>query len=209
MPVRRCRGHPRENRRAYDQGKHEEARTLALEAVASASPAEKAELCWRASHETLELGDEAEDRSEAKDVILKTFEKGQEYADMAIAANPQNNLGVLLEVLQHRPMGRGERHPELPGKSDALEELLEKDLALDANHPGPYPVLGALYRLLPGTPISFGDIDAAVFPGPDGRRPSRESRAGREEKAPNYSYLPHLAKSLWKRNLPPRSVRRA
>ena len=76
----------------HDQGKYAEARTLALEAVASAGPAEKAELYWRASRETLDLGDEAEDRGEAKDAILKIFEKGQEYADMAIAANPQNNL---------------------------------------------------------------------------------------------------------------------
>jgi hypothetical protein len=185
----------------HDQGKHEEARTLALEAVASAGPAEKAELYWRASRETLDLGDDAEDRKEPKDVILKYFEKGQEYADMAIAANPQNNLAYYWKSSNIGRWGQVKGILNSLFKAAPMKELLLKDLALDQNHSDAYYVLGQLYRELPGSPLSFGDADAAVSLG----RLALDLRAKAvqegTEKELDYSYYLQLAKSLWKRNL--------
>jgi hypothetical protein len=185
----------------HDQGNYEEARTLALEAASSASQAEKAELYWRAARETLELGDAAEDRKESKDAILKYFEKGQEFADMAIAADPQNNLAYYWKSSNIGRWGEVKGILNSLAKAKPMKELLEKDLSLDASHPDAYHVLGALYRLLPGSPISFGDIDAAVSLG----RMTVDLRAkavqAGKEKGPNYSFSLYLAKSLWKRNL--------
>jgi hypothetical protein len=185
----------------HDQGKYEEARSLALEAVASAGQAEQAELYWRASRETLELGDEAEDRKESKDAILKYFEKGQEYADLAIAADPQNNLAYYWKSSNIGRWGQVKGILNSLFKAAPMRELLVKDLSLDASHPDAYFVLGQLYRELPGSPLSFGDSNAAVSLG----RMAVDSRiqavqAGKEKEL-SYGYYLQLAKSLWKRNL--------
>jgi len=185
----------------HDQGKYGEARTLALDAAASAGPAEKAELYWRASRETLELGDEAEDRGEAKDAILKIFEKGQEYADIAIAAYPQNNLAYYWKSSNIGRWGEVKGILNSLAKAKPMKELLEKDLSLDQSHPDAYHVLGALYRLLPGSPISFGDVDAAVSLGRMAVDLRAKAVQAGKEKALNYSFSLYLAKSLWKRNL--------
>ncbi len=185
----------------HDRGDYEEARKLALEAASSADSTEKAELYWRAARETLELGDEAEDRKESKDAILKIFEKGQEYADMAIAANPQNNLAYYWKSSNVGRWGEVKGILNSLAKAKPMKELLEKDLSLDANHPDAYHVLGALYRLLPGSPISFGDSDAAVSLGRMAVDLRAKAVQAGKEKALNYSFYLYLAKSLWKRNL--------
>jgi hypothetical protein len=185
----------------HDQGKHEEARTLALEAVSSAGPAEKAELYWRASRETLDLGDDAEDRKEPKDAILKFFEKGQEYADMAIAANPQNNLAYYWKSSNIGRWGQVKGILNSLFKAAPMKELLLKDLSLDAGHPDAYYVLGQLYRELPGAPLSFGDEQAAVSLGRMAVDLRTKAVQAATEKELNYGFYLQLAKSLWKRNL--------
>ncbi len=184
----------------HDQGKHEEARTLALEAVPSASPAEKAELYWRASRETLDLGDDAEDRKESKDAILKIFEKGQEYADLGIAADPQNNLPYYWKSSNIGRWGQVKGILDSLFKAGPMRELLLKDLSLEANHPDAYYVLGQLYRELPGFPLSFGDPDAAVSLGRMAIDLRTQAVRSGEEKEPSYGFYVQLAKSLWKRN---------
>jgi tetratricopeptide (TPR) repeat protein len=184
----------------HDQGKYEEARTLALEAVSSASQAEKAELYWRAARETLELGDDAEDRKESKDAILKYFEKGQEYCDMAIAADPQNNLAYYWKSSNIGRWGQVKGILNSLFKAAPMKELLLKDLSLNANHPDAYYVLGQLYRELPGAPLSFGDDDAAVSLGRMAVDLRAQAMKAGEEKDLDYSFYHQLAKSLWKRN---------
>jgi tetratricopeptide (TPR) repeat protein len=185
----------------HDQGNYEEARTLALEAASSAGQAEKAELYWRASRETLELGDEAEDRKESKDAILKYFEKGQEYADMAIAANPQNNLAYYWKSSNIGRWGQVKGILNSLFKAAPMKELLLKDLSLDPSHPDAYYVLGQLYRELPGAPLSFGNEEAAVSLGRMALDLRAKAVQAGTEKELNYSFYLQLAKSLWKRNL--------
>jgi hypothetical protein len=185
----------------HDQGRHEEARTLALEAVASAGSAEMAELYWRASRETLDLGDDAEDRKESKDAILKYFEKGQEFADMAIAADPHNNLAYYWKSSNIGRWGQVKGILNSLFKAAPMKDLLVKDLSLDANHPEAYFVLGQLYRELPGAPLSFGDADAAVSLGRMAVDLRAKAVQAGTEKQLSYDFYLQLAKSLWKRNL--------
>jgi hypothetical protein len=185
----------------HDQGKYEEARTIALDAVGSASAAEKAELYWRAARETLELGDAAEDAKQPKDAILKIFEQGEKYADMAIAADPQNNLAYYWKSSNIGRWGQVKGILNSLFKAGPMRELLAKDLALDAGHPDAYHVLGQLYRELPGGPISFGDADAAVSFGRMGIDMRVKAVQAGTEKELNYNFYLQLAKTLWKRNL--------
>jgi len=186
----------------HDQGRYAEARTLALEAVSAAGPAEKAELYWRAAREALELGDEAEDRKESKEAILKHFDEGEKYADMALAAKPQNNLGYYWKSSNIGRSGQVKGILNSLAKAKPMRELLVKDLSLDANHPDAYFVLGQMYReLTTAGPLSFGDIDYAVSLGRmavDARVQAVKTGA---EKDLSYAYYLELAKSLWKRTL--------
>jgi hypothetical protein len=186
----------------HDQGKYEEARTLALDAVGSASAAEKAELYWRASRETLELGDAAEDNKAAKDALLKIFEQGEKYADMAIAADPQNNLGYYQKSSNIGRWGQVKGILNSLFKAPEMRELLVKDLSLNASHPDAYSVLGQLYReLTTAGPLSFGNIETAVSLGRMAIDQRTKAVLAGTEKQPNYNFYLQLAKSLWKRNL--------
>ncbi len=186
----------------HDQGKYEEARTIALDAVGSASAAEKAELYWRAARETIELGDAAEDNKAAKDAILKIFEQGEKYADMAIAADPQNNLGYYWKSSNIGRWGQVKGILNSLFKAGPMRELLVKDLSLDANHPDAYNVLGQLYReLTTAGPLSFGNIETAVSMGRMAIDQRAKAVQAGTEKELSYNYYLQLGKSLWKRNL--------
>jgi hypothetical protein len=186
----------------HDQGQYEESRTLALDAVGSASAAEKAELYWRAARETLELGDLAEDNKETKDAILKIFEQGEKYADMAIAADPQNNLAYFWKSSNIGRWGQVKGILNSLFKAGPMKELLVKDLSLNATHPDAYNVLGQLYReLTTAGPLSFGNIETAVSLGRMAIDQRTKAVQAGTEKQPNYNFYLQLAKSLWKRNL--------
>jgi hypothetical protein len=186
----------------HDQGKYEEARTLALDAVGAASAAEKAELYWRASRETLELGDLAEDNKAAKDALLKIFEQGEEYADMAIAADPQNHLGYYQKSSNIGRWGQVKGILNSLIKAKPMRELLVKDLSLNASHPDAYSVLGQLYReLTTAGPLSFGNSETAVSLGRMAIDQRAKAVQAGTEKEPNYNFYLQLAKSLWKRDL--------
>jgi hypothetical protein len=184
----------------HDLARYEEGRTLALGAAAAAGAAEQAELYWRASRATLELGDAAEDRRESREVILGYFELGERYADMAIAADPRNKLGYFWKSANIGRRGQVKGLLNALAAVVSMRDLLVKDLSLDPGHPDAYHVLGALHRELPGSPLSFGDADAAVSLGRMAVDLHAEAFAAGRVKAFNYSYSLYLAKSLWERN---------
>ena len=184
----------------HELGQYEESRTLALGAVATASAVEKDELYWRAARAVVGLGDAAEDRKESRDAILSIFEQGERYADMAIAADPQNSLGYYWKSANIGRWGQVKGILSSLAAAAPMRELLVKDLSLDAGHPEAYHVLGTLHRELPGSPLSFGNADAAVSLGRMAVDLHAEAFAAGRVKAFNYSYSLYLAKSLWKRN---------
>ena len=81
-----------------------------------------------------------------------------------------------------------------------MNDLLTKDIALDAQHADAYYVLGELYRELPGWPLSFGNIDFAVSLGRLAVDMRADQVASGKEKAYTYAFYTELAKSLYKRN---------
>jgi hypothetical protein len=185
----------------HDKGTYVEARSLALDSLSTAAgPKEQAELYWRASRETLELGDIAEEAKKQQADILALFSQGEGYADKAIAADPQNDLGYYWKSSN---IGRG---GQVKGVLNSLflagpmKDLLVKELSINPNRADPYFVLGQLYRELPGWPVSFGNMDAAVSLG----RKAVDLRKGQvqngTEKDYVYNFTTELAKTLYKRN---------
>jgi len=183
------------------KGSYLEAKKLVLDAVSGTSNAkEQAELYWRAARETLNLGDVADDAKKPQGDILAIFAEGEGYADKAIAADPQNDLGYYWKSSNIGRWGQTKGILNSLFKAGPMKDLLVKELSLNAERTDPYYVLGQLYRELPGWPVSFGNTDAGVSLG----RKAVDLRltqfqAGREKELV-YNFYNELAKTLYKRN---------
>jgi hypothetical protein len=185
----------------HQKGSYAEAKKLVLDAVAGTSSAkEQAELYWRASRETLELGDIADDAKKPQGDILAIFSEGEGYADKAIAADAQNDLGYYWKSSNIGRWGQTKGILNSLFKAGPMKDLLVKELSLNAERTDPYFVLGQLYRELPGWPVSFGNTDTGVSLGRmavDLRM--AQFQAGKETELV-YNFYNELAKTLWKRN---------
>ena len=185
----------------HDQGRYADARQLALDSVA-ATPAgkDRAELYVRAARETLELGQQAEDRGTPTAEVLQICKDGEDYADKAIEADPSNDLGYYWKAANLGRWGQVKGMMNALFVTGPVRDLLSQELALNPRRSDAYSVLGQLYRMLPGWPISFGNVDAAVSLG----RESVDLRVSQvrsgEERALDYSFGVELARSLYRRN---------
>lgn len=185
----------------HNKGMYADARTLVLDAVTTAATGkEQAELYWRASRETLELGDISDSAKKPVADTLAIFTEGEGYADKAIAADPQNDLGYYWKSSNIGRWGQVKGVLNSLFKAGPMRDLLVKDLSLNPNRSDAYYVLGQLYREVPGWPVSFGNVNAAVSFG----RKSVDLRqaqvqAGTETELV-YNFITELAKTLYKRN---------
>jgi tetratricopeptide (TPR) repeat protein len=185
----------------HDKGMYADARKLILDAVPGASTGkEQAELYWRAARETLQLGDDAETAKKAKADILSFFTEGEGYADKAIAADPRNDLGYYWKSSNIGRWGQVKGILDSLGKASPMRDFLVKELSINADRSDAYFVLGQLYREVPGWPLSFGNIDAAVSLGRKSVDLRQAQAASGVEKEFVYNFAVELAKSLYKRN---------
>jgi tetratricopeptide (TPR) repeat protein len=184
----------------HDRGSYAEAVKLLLDSVPGSTGKNLAELYWRASRETLELGDIAEKAGKPQADILGVFTEGEGYADKAIAADPGNDLGYYWKAANIGRWGQVKGVVNSLFKAGPMRDLLVKELSLNPERPDPYFVLGELYRELPGWPVSFGNLDAAVSLGRRAVDARQAQVASGAEKAPDYNFSTELAKTLYKRN---------
>jgi hypothetical protein len=184
----------------HDQGKYREACDLALSAVASASPKEKAELYWRAARETLNLGDLAEKNKQPSAALQKIFLSGQGFAQNAIDSDPSNHLGYYWKASNIGRWGQVKGILDSLFQAGPMRDLLLKDLTFNQNHADAYYVLAQLYREVPGWPLSFGNGDAAVSLGRLAVDLRASQVANGQEKWINCAFYTEFAKSLYKRN---------
>lgn len=185
----------------HGQGKFAEAKSLLLGSVTGAATGkEKAELYWRLSRETLELGGIAEEAGRPASEVLKICEEGDGFANAAIESDPQNDLGYYWKSANIGRWGQVKGVMNALFKTGPIRDLLVKVLDLNPERSDAYYVLGQLYRELPGWPVSFGNTDAAVSLS---RRAvdlrMSQYRAGREETL-DFDFYTELAKTLYKRN---------
>ncbi|HVO39476.1 MAG TPA: hypothetical protein VMV03_10670 [Spirochaetia bacterium] len=185
----------------HAQGKYADAKALLLDAVAATeSGKEKAELYWRLARETLELGDQAEKDKKPTDAVLAYFVEGEGYADKAIAADSQNDLGYFWKSGNIGRWGQVKGVFNALGKAPILRDLLLKVLSINPQRSDAYFVLGQLYREVPGWPLSFGDTDRAVSLGRLAVALNAEQVAAGTEKDISYDFSIELAKTLKNRN---------
>jgi len=185
----------------HNQGTYVEAVKLLLGSVGAASGAkEQAELYWRAARETLELGDIAEKAGKPQSDVLAVFTEGEGYADKAIAADPQNDLGYYWKSANIGRWGQVKGVLNALFKASPMRDLLVKELSLNPDRTDPYYVLGELYRELPGWPVSFGNLDAAVSLGRKAVEARQAQVESGVEKELVYNFSTELAKTLYKRN---------
>ena len=185
----------------HEAGAYAEAVKLLVDSVPSASGGkELAELYWRASRDTLEVGDIAEKSGKSKDDILAVFTTGEGYADKAIAADPGNDLGYYWKSANIGRWGQVKGILNALSKAGPMRDLLVKELGINSERSDPYYVLGELYREVPGWPASFGNVDAAVSLGRRAVDARQQQVQQGTEKELDYNFATELAKTLYKRN---------
>lgn len=185
----------------HNEGAYTEAVKLLLDSAASsAGGKEQAELYWRAARETLELGDLAEKAGKPTADVLAVFTEGEGYADKAIAADPGNDLAYYWKSANIGRWGQVKGVLNALFKAATMRDLLVKELSLNPERSDAYYVLGELYRELPGWPVSFGNLDAAVSLG----RTAVDMRQAQVDKGVEkelvYNFSTELARTLYKRN---------
>ena len=185
----------------HDEGRFADARQLSLDSVAATpTGAERAELYVRAARETLKLGQQAEDRGTPAGEVLRICEDGEAYADAAIQADPGNDLGYYWKAANMGRWGQVKGMLYALFMTGPVRDLLSQEVGINPRRSDAYSVLGQLYRMLPGWPISFGNVDAAVSL----ERESVDLRVSQvrsgEERTMDYSFTVELARSLFQRN---------
>ncbi len=185
----------------HTEGKYTEAKALLLDAAqATDDGAEKAELYWRASRETIELGNQAEKEKKPTDAVLGLFVEAEGYADKAIAANPQNDLGYFWKSASIGRWGQVKGVFNALSKAEPIRNLLLKVLAINPERADAYFVLGELYREVPGWPLSFGNTDFAVSLGREAVDLNAAQVQAGMAKNVSYEFIIELAKTLRNRN---------
>ncbi|HUI71452.1 MAG TPA: hypothetical protein VL354_13110 [Spirochaetia bacterium] len=181
----------------HNQGKFAEAKAFLLDAAGQSQDGkEQAELYWRAAREMIELGDQAEKDKKATDDVLAFYVEGEGYADKAITADPQNDLGYFWKSANMGRWGEVKGVLNALGKAPLIRDLLLKVLSINPERSDAYFVLGQLYRELPGWPISFGNTDWAVSLGRKAVDLNAAQVAAGLEKDVAFDFSTELAKTL-------------
>lgn len=186
----------------HDKGQYQQAKDMLLSGVAAANGPQKAELYWRAARECIELGDVAEKDKKPKDILFKTFEEGEGYANKGIEADANSYQCYYWKSANIGRWGQIKGILNSLGKAGPMKDLLTKAITINLGHSDSYFVLGQLYRELPGWPVSFGNIDFAVSLGRKAVDLRAEQYKSGVERDGAYNFSVELAKTLWKRNWP-------
>lgn len=185
----------------HESENHEQVKAFLLDSLNIAkSKVDKAQLNWRLSRATLDLGDKAEKEGASTEELLKIFEEGESYAVQAIELDPGNHLGYYWKSANIGKWGQTKGILDSLFKAAPMRDLLKKAVILKPDHSDSYYVLGQLYEQLPGFPISFGNVDYSVSLGRKSVDLHEEQYKKGMEKEINYDYYTELAKHLYKRN---------
>lgn len=176
----------------YDMGNYAEGIELLKNTVPSAADDyESAAIYWRITKFLLAEPVRLRGRGEKVDNDA-VFEEGKHFADKAVELHPS------ADAYYWRASNYGlwaEQHYNLHSLSmiGNMKEDLLKALELDPFYTDAWFVLGKLHLMLPGWPISFGNIQAAVSL-------ARRAVYLKEKNSFDIAYYTSLAEILWKRN---------
>ena len=146
----------------YDEDEPQQAISVLESALGTArNPAEEAEVLWRLSRATLDVGEQLEDVDTDVDEVLAVYEQGEQYGIQAVEADPNNHLAYYWQSANVGKWGQTKGILDSLFKATPMRDLLSEAIAREPAHAGSYYVLGQLYAEVPGV-ISFGNDDYAV-----------------------------------------------
>lgn len=179
----------------YKQDKLTAAKTELTRLLASETRArEQAEILWRLARVTLHIGDEEGALKAPKNTLFELYEEAQAYAEASIDLHPTP------QGYQWKASSIG-RWGETKGPLNSLAKAapMRRDLEVvinefqDLENSNVWYVLGQLYFQLPGKPLSFGNLEAAISY-------TRKAIDTIPSDEMNPGHYLALAKMLWKRN---------
>ena len=159
---------------------------------------ERAEVLWRLSRATLDVGQQLQDVGADVSRLLAAYERGEQFAKDAIAADPANHLGYYWQSANIGRWGQAKGILNSLFKAGPMRDLLRQAINVNADHAGSYFVLGQLYAQVPGV-ISFGNVDYAVSLGRKSIVLHEDEYARGVEDEVEYDYYVQLASHLIKR----------
>ncbi|MBN1413062.1 MAG: hypothetical protein JW969_19640 [Spirochaetales bacterium] len=185
----------------HEASKHAEAKELLLQNIPRLVYSnDKCEYYWRLARETLGLGDDAEEQGQKMEDILKFFEEGEKFADQAIKFDKNNPAGYFWKSANIGRWGQVKGIFDSLGKAEPMSVELKQAITVDPAYADAYYTLGVLYDLLPGWPLSFGNIEYAVSLARKSIDVHEKDLASGKENKVSYVYYIELATHLAKRN---------
>ena len=152
----------REAEELRESGDRQGAFDLLSEGLKSAgSGREKAEFYWRMGETYLNMGDDLEDKGQ-DDRRLACYEQGEEYADMAIAADPSNHVSYYIKSANIGRWGQTKGILSSLFKADDMRDALILGVRKKDDYADAWNVLSMLYAQVPGRPLSFGNISYSI-----------------------------------------------
>ena len=177
----------------YDKGSYNDAlQSLSSMLNQNLSDKDEAEVYWRLSRVQMEITDLLNREGGEKSEVLAGFEKGIEYANDGILADPANYLTYFWRSANTGKWGQSKGILDSLDKAKPMRDDLERSVNLNPRHGESWKVLGMLYSQVPGI-ISFGDKDAAVSLG----RKSVDSRDAADDFDNHYELAKILAARDW------------
>lgn len=160
---------------------------------------ERAEIYWRLARDVLSDADDQKTAGASSGTLLTLYQKGEAYADQAIAADATNPKGYYWKASNIGRWGQTKGILSSLAKAGPMRALLEKSGRLNPGQGDVWFVLGQLYEQVP-TVISFGNAVWAVSLGRKGLDARKaEVAAGIERDIPADYYV-QLARHLVKRD---------
>ena len=149
-----------------DRLDNEENHTAARELLVTLLPqaansSERAEVLWRLSRAELNYGGDRDDAGAADSELLEIYEQGEQYADQAIEADPDNVAGYFWKASNIGRWGQTKGVLDSLFKASDMRDLLIRAIEIDPDHADSYYVLSQLYVAVPRL-ISFGNNDYGV-----------------------------------------------
>ncbi len=166
----------------------------------ASSDEQRAQIYWRLSRDTLDIGDQEKEHGASSESLLARYKEGESYADQAIAADPSSPEGYFWKAGNMGRWGQTRGIMASLSLADPIRKLVTRAAELHPSGGNPWFVLGQLYDQVPGFPLSFGNIVWAVSLGRKALD-AREAQVAEGEKHDvPYAYYVQLARHLMKRN---------
>ncbi|HEC62302.1 MAG TPA: hypothetical protein ENI27_08620 [bacterium] len=178
----------------FAEDKYEEAHSFLIGNIDNLKgDLEKAKAYWRLSKSMVILGIIITREKASKDEILAVYQQGIDFADKAIELNKNCRDAFLWKASALGSWGQAKGPLDALKMAGKTRDNLGLAIEIDPEYDPAFSILAMVYGMVPGWPLSFGNVDYAVS---FARRAVDCFRE--DEKFSEYYLL--LGRFLWKRN---------